>query len=53
MTSVLTRLTATLALAFSLSISAKDIVHDGEYLFLKAQKVEQWAAQDASIDARI
>ncbi len=30
-----------------------DIVHDGEYYFLKAQLGEQWAAKDKEIDAKL
>ena len=29
------------------------VVHDGEYRFLQAQHGEQWAKQDAAIDARL
>jgi len=32
---------------------AQDIVHDGEYRFLKAQHGEQWAKQDAAMDAKL
>lgn len=53
MRSILIVLVAVLTVAFSASGNTKDIVHDGEYLFLKAQKGEQWARQDASIDAKL
>jgi len=32
---------------------ADDIIHDGEYNFVKAQYAEQWAAEDQQIDAKL
>ena len=34
-------------------VLAQDLVHDAEYRFLQAQYGEQWAEQDAAIDARL
>ena len=34
-------------------VAAEDIVHDGEYYFLKAQMGETWATQDAELEARL
>ena len=33
--------------------AAKEIVHDGEYNFLKAQHGEKWAIEDKEIDAQL
>jgi arylsulfatase A-like enzyme len=33
--------------------AAEDIVHDGEYYFLKAQYGDKWAKEDKEIDARL
>ena len=35
------------------SATAKDIVHDAEYYVLEAQHGEDWATQDAEIQARL
>ena len=42
-----------LTAGLAMPAQAQDIVHDGEYYFLKAQKGETWAAQDAEIDKRL
>jgi arylsulfatase len=34
-------------------IAGKDIIHDGEYFFLKAQHGEKWVKEDKEIDARL
>jgi arylsulfatase len=52
-------LAITTILALTLSCSApeadakKDIINDGEYEFLLAQKGEEWKAQDADIDKKL
>jgi len=33
--------------------AADDVVHDAEYYVLRAQHAEQWAADDAAVDARL
>lgn len=33
--------------------AAKEIIHDGEYYFLKAQHGQQWAKEDKEIDAKL
>jgi arylsulfatase len=53
MRKILTRSIPFLMMVVCASVSSKNIVHDGEYLFLKAQKGEQWAMQDASIDKKL
>ena len=47
-----------MALAFMLAIplavtQAEEIIHDGEYYFLKAQHGEKWAREDKEIDDRL
>ncbi len=37
----------------SMPLSAKEIVHDGEYYFVKAQHGEAWAKEDKEIDAKL
>ncbi len=37
----------------ALSTQADDIIHDGEYNFVKAQYAEQWAAEDTQVDAKL
>ena len=34
-------------------LAAEDIVHDGEYYFLKAQYGEKWAKEDREIDTKL
>ena len=46
-------LTALIAAVFCTLASAKEIVHDGEYLFLNAQHGREWAKQDAAVEARL
>jgi len=41
---------AVIALFLTQTVAAKDIVHDGEYNFLKMQHGEAWAAEDKEID---
>jgi arylsulfatase A-like enzyme len=54
---ITTRLTLSALLATALSAvapaSADDIIHDGEFNFLKAPYVEQWAAEDLEVDAQL
>lgn len=35
------------------AFAAKEIIHDGEYYFLKAQHGEKWAAEDKEVDAML
>jgi arylsulfatase A-like enzyme len=42
-----------LGLCVSLQAFASDIVHDGEFNFLKAQHEEAWDQQDKRVDARL
>jgi hypothetical protein len=49
---------ATLALAMLATlcagqVSAKDIVHDGEYYFVQAQHKDAWAKEDVEVEARL
>ena len=37
----------------AMPLSAKEIVHDGEYNFVKAQHGEAWAKEDKEIDAKL
>jgi arylsulfatase len=50
--------TATLALAMLAAlcagqVSAKDIIHDGEYYFVQAQHKDAWAKEDVEVEARL
>jgi len=53
MARTLTLLLAILAWGCALPAAAKDVVHDAEYYVLKAQHGEEWAAEDAELDARL
>ena len=44
---------ALLGLLAATPAQSADIVHDGEYYFLQAQKGEAWAVQDDEVDARL
>lgn len=44
---------ATILAAAPLTAGAQDIVRDGEYKFLEAQKGEEWAAQDVVIEEKL
>jgi len=35
------------------SVNARDIIHDGEFNYLKAQFGEQWAAEDVDVDGKL
>jgi hypothetical protein len=35
------------------SVNARDIIHDGEFNYLKAQFGEQWAAEDVEVDGKL
>jgi arylsulfatase len=35
------------------TVAAKDIVHDGEFNFLKAQYADAWADEDKQVDAKL
>jgi arylsulfatase A-like enzyme len=35
------------------SVNAQEIIHDGEFNYLKAQFGEQWAAEDMEVDAKL
>jgi arylsulfatase len=37
----------------AMQLSAKEIIHDGEYKFVKAQHGEAWAKEDKEIDAKL
>jgi arylsulfatase len=37
----------------TLTLAADEIIHDGEYNFLKAQHGEKWAKEDKDIDAKL
>ena len=39
--------------AAAYGVAAKDIVHDGEYYFLKRQHADAWAAQDKAVDDQL
>ena len=41
------------ALIFSVSVTAKDIIHDAEHHVLEAQHEETWAKEDKALDARL
>ena len=41
------------ALTFSVSVTAKDIIHDAEHYVLEAQHEETWAKEDKALDARL
>ena len=41
------------ALIFSVSVTAKDIIHDAEHYVLEAQHEETWAKEDKALDARL
>ena len=36
-----------------ISVNARDIIHDGEFNYLKAQFGEQWAAEDVEVDGKL
>lgn len=44
---------AAIGLIAAQTATAKDIVHDGEFEFLKAQHGEAWAKEDEQIDAKL
>ena len=45
--------TALFSMLVSQTAMAKDIVHDGEYYFVKAQYGDNWDKEDNEIDARL
>ena len=42
-----------LLIIFSISVSAKEIVHDAEYYILEAQNGEKWAKEDKTLDKKL
>jgi len=44
---------ALVLLAFGTGASAKDIVHDGEFEFVRQQHAEAWAAEDAVMEEKL
>lgn len=46
-------ITLLLANPLTAALAAKEIVHDGEYYFLKAQHGQKWAKEDKEIDAKL
>ncbi len=41
------------AMLLSVTVQAKDIVHDAEFFVLKAQNGERWEKEDAELDAKL
>lgn len=42
-----------ITILWAVSATAQDIIHDGEFNYLKAQFGEQWAAEDVEVDAKL
>lgn len=46
-------LMAVILMSSAVALAKDEIIHDAEYYILKAQHGEEWAAQDAELDAKI
>jgi arylsulfatase A-like enzyme len=46
-------LLASASLLWAVSAHAEDIIHDGEFNFVKAQYAEQWAQEDSEVDRQL